>query len=358
MSFLPPSFDPSGISNEDQVFLKTVQSWVSSYAAENSRLCAEREARRFCLWALSKKLPLKNIDQTTIADYRNFLKNPSPTSKWVGKKIKDISSKDWKPFSGPLSETSIRTSISYLSSLFNYLEEHSVVSKSPVKRRKLNLVNSSFSAFSSKSLSPNCRAVISDYFEAKGDAGLSYARSRLIIELGFYAGLRRFEIANAKMKDVFCDHEDLWWINVYGKGNKYLPVPLPDALVNSINAYRQRLLSKQPSSNISGYPLVSSLWNPASPLTPHRVWEVFKSTAALIADYAQQVNHPTEVVNQLRMASTHWLRHSYANFQLKELGLDIKQVQDNLRHASVSTTSIYLSSDKQQRNRNIKSAKI
>lgn len=358
MTFLPPSFDLSPLSKNERTFLVAVQSWIDSYASENSRLCAEREARRFCLWILESKLAFKNIDQTSIAKYRNFLRDPIPASRWIGKKIKDISSKDWRPFSGPLSETSIKTAISYLSSLFNHLEEHGVVSKSPVKRKKLNLVSSSANSFSSRSLSPACRAIISDYFEHTDSGTLAQSRSKLIVELGFYAGLRRFEIANARLKDIYCDHEDLWWINVYGKGNKFLPVPLPDALIASISKHRSLLLAKYSSGQISSFPVVSSLRKPEQQLTPHRIWEIFKSTVNLIADHAENTKHPTDVINQLRMASTHWLRHSYANFQLKELGLDIKQVQDNLRHASVSTTSFYLSGDKQARNRNIKSAKI
>jgi hypothetical protein len=54
----------------------------------------------------------------------------------------------------------------------------------------------------------------------------------------------------------------------------------------------------------------------------------------------------------LRQASPHWLRHSHASHAL-EAGADLTTVRDNLRHASVPTTSLYLHADDERRARQI-----
>lgn len=54
------------------------------------------------------------------------------------------------------------------------------------------------------------------------------------------------------------------------------------------------------------------------------------------------------VAEKLRRASPHWMRHAHATHAL-EHGTDLTAVRDNLRHASIATTSIYLHSDEAKR---------
>jgi site-specific recombinase XerD len=56
------------------------------------------------------------------------------------------------------------------------------------------------------------------------------------------------------------------------------------------------------------------------------------------------------VAEKLRRASPHWMRHTHATHAL-ERGVDLTTVRDNLRHASLSTTSIYLHTDEEKRAR-------
>jgi integrase len=50
------------------------------------------------------------------------------------------------------------------------------------------------------------------------------------------------------------------------------------------------------------------------------------------------------VAEKLRHASPHWTRHTHATHALAR-GAELTTVRDNLRHASISTTSIYLHGD-------------
>ena len=58
---------------------------------------------------------------------------------------------------------------------------------------------------------------------------------------------------------------------------------------------------------------------------------------------------------KLRRASPHWMRHTHASHALAR-GAELTTVRDNLRHASVATTSIYLHSDEVKRARQMDAA--
>ena len=56
----------------------------------------------------------------------------------------------------------------------------------------------------------------------------------------------------------------------------------------------------------------------------------------------------TTKAGKLRRASPHWMGHTHATHALAR-GAELTTVRDNLRHSSISTTSIYLHSDEVKR---------
>jgi site-specific recombinase XerD len=62
-----------------------------------------------------------------------------------------------------------------------------------------------------------------------------------------------------------------------------------------------------------------------------------------VAAKAIEPDH-ARLAEKLPRASPHWMRHSHATHALGR-GAELTTVRDNLRHASVSTTSIYMHSD-------------
>ena len=61
------------------------------------------------------------------------------------------------------------------------------------------------------------------------------------------------------------------------------------------------------------------------------------------------------LADKLRRASPHWMRHTHATHALAR-GATLTTVRDNLRHASLSTTSIYLHADDAERARQLGAA--
>lgn len=133
-------------------------------------------------------------------------------------------------------------------------------------------------------------------------------------------GLRRFEIAKARVDDV---RRDLlgWHINVVGKGGHERDVPLPDDLA--------LLILDQPAG-----------WLFPSPAPGHEGKHV---TPGCMGKWIRK--------NLPRRFATHSLRHRAATVALEET-LDIRAVQDMLGHASVATTELYTHVD----NRRVKAA--
>lgn len=101
-----------------------------------------------------------------------------------------------------------------------------------------------------------------------------------------------------------------------------------------------------PAKWASGTPIVGNLGVDGAGITTSRLWEVTKRFFATAAG-ALEAYHPA-LAEKLRKATPHWMRHTHATHAL-ESGVDLPAVRDNLRHASVSTTSIYLHSDERRR---------
>lgn len=107
-----------------------------------------------------------------------------------------------------------------------------------------------------------------------------------------------------------------------------------------------------------GLPVSRARWNPKTPLIGSfgkdsaasisgvRLWEIMRRFFLQVADVIGADN--PALAEKLRRASPHWTRHTHAT-QALEHGAELTTVRDNLRHASIATTSIYLHSDEIKR---------
>jgi integrase len=98
-----------------------------------------------------------------------------------------------------------------------------------------------------------------------------------------------------------------------------------------------------------GLPVAPSRWNPTTPLlgtlegeagiTSKRLWAIVKRFFGTTADALADTNHA--VADELRRATPHWMRHTHATHVLQR-GAGLTTVRENLRHASLSSRSMYL----------------
>ncbi|MGJ7583039.1 tyrosine-type recombinase/integrase, partial [Variovorax sp. RHLX14] len=88
-------------------------------------------------------------------------------------------------------------------------------------------------------------------------------------------------------------------------------------------------------------PLVRTLIAPIKPMARSAIHELVKGVMHAAAAALRQRGPDFEAAaTHLEQASTHWIRHT-AGSHLSEK-VDLKVVRDNLGHANISTTSIYL----------------
>lgn len=112
-----------------------------------------------------------------------------------------------------------------------------------------------------------------------------------------------------------------------------------------------------------GLPVTLEKWSPHTPLlgsledeagiTAGRLWAAMKRFFATAAGVLDKTN--PALAEKLRRATPHWTRHTHASHALGH-GADLTTVRDNLRHASVATTPLYLHVNDERRAKQISAA--
>jgi site-specific recombinase XerD len=177
-------------------------------------------------------------------------------------------------------------------------------------------------------------------------------RLRFLLDFGYATGLRASELVGATFGHVETNPRGEHWLRVTGKGGKRARVALPPLAWDALALYLAgRHLPVTPQRWAPDTPIIGSLDAGSDvAITSVRLWTVMRRFFRLAADLIE-ADHPP-LADKLRRASPHWMRHTHATHALGR-GAELTTVRDNLRHASVSTTSIYLHSDEVKRARQI-----
>ena len=153
-------------------------------------------------------------------------------------------------------------------------------------------------------------------------AALRSLRDRALVETLYGAGLRVGELVALDVRDVDLQRGEA---RVWGKGGKERVVPLPAAARAALDAY----LRERRRPGLLAEPLFASLRAPGGAvrrLADRDVRRLLARRARLVG-VADRV-HP------------HRLRHSYAT-HLLDMGAGLREIQELLGHASLSTTQRY-----------------
>ncbi|MGA4539280.1 tyrosine-type recombinase/integrase [Uniformispora flossi] len=160
-------------------------------------------------------------------------------------------------------------------------------------------------------------------------------RDEVILRLLTETGPRVSEICAANSDDVRLGGGGGWVLHIRrGKGGKARDVPLSDALVGVLGAYRERERPVPPAGD------------PAEERADAlRALVVTVRGRRMSARDVQRMvrRHVALMPAGLRQSVTpHGLRHTAATVLLRQAGADVGTVADILGHGDVSTTSVYL----------------
>ncbi|MGF6441143.1 phage integrase family protein [Paraburkholderia youngii] len=338
---------------------EAVQTWLALQESPATQRTYRKEAERLILWAIVERgRALSSLTTEDAIAYRAFLRHPSPRARWVGP-VRARTSPDWRPFNGSLSARSVAHALSIVGALFRWLIEQRYVLANPFAGVKVREASGANVLDTSHAFTEGEWALvrtIADGLEwSYGWSAAAAQRLRFLLAFGYATGLRVSELVGATLGHIETDVRGEHWLRVTGKGKKVARVALPPLAWDALVRY---LAGRE-------LPILPVRWRPETPvigsleaesvaaISSVRLWGVLRRFFRLAAQAIEADRPP--LAEKLRRASPHWMRHTHATHALGR-GAELTTVRDNLRHASVSTTSIYLHSDEVKRARQMREA--
>ena len=331
-----------------------IKAWLARFLDKQTTFDSYRkEAERLLLWStIQMHKPLSSLTHEDWLVYQAFLLDPQPRERWIageGRKF-PRSHAQWRPFAGPLAQSSQRQAGVILNSMFSWLVNAGYLAGNPLSlsRERKRRAAPRITRYLDEDLWPEVKLTVDALPRETDREREHYFRQRWLISLFYICGLRISEICGTTMGAFFARRdragEERWWLEVTGKGDKVRIIPATGELMVELARYRRELgmtpypLSGEPS------PLLLPIGGKMRALTRGAVHEIvknlFAATAARLrlrgAEYANDAQ-------RIEQASAHWLRHT-AGSHMANNSVDLRHVRDNLGHQSISTTNAYLHS--------------
>ncbi|WP_186087658.1 phage integrase family protein [Burkholderia gladioli] len=344
--------------------LQAVRAWIEIRGArsEATRRAYRREAERLLLWAIvAKRKPLSSLNTLDAAEYlEQFLADPQPAERWIGRSWAERFDPAWRPFAGPLSARSRDTARRILTAMGAWLVRQQYLRVNPfdglaaaapvpidTAGRTLTRAQWQFVLQTVWRAEPALGVGACGTDAARLAEARARERDAFLLLLAYATGLRRAELAAAttgqlSRKALDGALDDAWLLRVVGKGRRQREVPIPARLMAMLREQlRARPVPLELESAPPDTPLVAHLVTGA-PLRADGLGVLFKQIFAR-AGAQLEARYPGAAAD-LRRASTHWLRHTFANHGL-DAGADIRDMQALLGHASLATTTHYTKGD-------------
>ena len=157
--------------------------------------------------------------------------------------------------------------------------------------------------------------------DAETDLG---KRDRAILELLYATGVRVSELVSLNLRDIDFKNRLL---RVFGKRRKERIVPFGEPAVRAVQDYlsvREKFLANAPVSKRDAQPLILN----------------YQGTRMTTRSVGRLVEKYIRMCAGIHDISPHALRHSFAT-HLLDSGADLRDIQELLGHARLSTTQIY-----------------
>ncbi|MGI9522346.1 MAG: tyrosine recombinase XerC [Hyphomicrobiaceae bacterium] len=285
---------------QDEHLVATVSDWLDHICLElgyagNTRVAYERDAHQFISHLrrrLGRPAQLKDLAHVDPRTFRSFMAS--------------------RRRDGASSRSLART-LSALRSFFRWLEATQTLRNRAITHVNMPKVPRSLPK-------PLTVSKAKELVEARTETDLDWvaARDSAVLLLLYGAGLRISEALGLYVRDAPVEKRDT--IRIVGKGGKERVVPVLPVTMEAIAAYRRQCpYELEPDS-----PLFVGVRGGV--LSPRMI-------QLAIARLRESLGLP-------HTASPHSLRHSFAT-HLLSAGADLRQIQELLGHASLSTTQSY-----------------
>ena len=266
----------------------------------------------------------KNASSNTIAAYRNDLSQfalhigvtPANQAAWRGvlgahvvEYMEELRSRDYKA-------ATVARKIAAVKSFFGFLAAEELVPADPTDALKSPQVGKSL---------PRALTLdeVDELLEQPARRNSPEARrDKAMLELLYATGLRVTELVSLDLVDIALENDPVT-VRCVGKGERERILPLGQRPVDEVRQYifhvRPRLVRNRKEAALF-------VNRRGERLTRQGFWLILKN-------YAKEAKLD-------RSITPHTLRHTFATHMLKG-GMPLRNVQDALGHASISTTQIY-----------------
>jgi integrase len=321
-----------------------VRAWLAQWREGAATWRAYRkEAERFMLWAVVERdKALSSLGESDCAAYREFIARPDP--RWTAPRRTPRWSDQWRPFEGPLAPRSATLAASILRAMLEWLVRQGYLRVNPwvtspageAPGAKGARVQSPLRALSTSQLEEWRR-----WLDGRPPSA-AIDRLRFIVDFTASTGLRRTELAAARLDDLLRDPGEkgpsAYRLRVRSRRVTGREVPLSASAVLALQTYlRSRGLSIDAGADAPDAPLVASLRS-GSALTDVRLYEIVSIAMKRCAsDLAAREPH---TAHRMSAASIQWLRHS-CGIQAAGAGAGASEVQALLGHARAASAKVY-----------------
>jgi len=268
----------------------------------------------------------RNVSAHTLRNYesdlRQFFAHLSPPDEKTApalNQIDHLTIREWLAtlHSDRKKKTSIARKLAALRTFFQFLMREGIVESNPAK-----LVAT---PRKEKKLPVHLSIEDAVRFIETPDSETDFGkRDRAILELLYATGIRVSELVNINLRDIDFRNKLL---RVLGKRRKERIVPFGEPAENALREYlsvREQFLAHAPATKRDAQALV---------LNYQGTRMTTRSVARLVEKYIRQCAGIHDI-------SPHALRHSFAT-HLLDSGADLRDIQELLGHARLSTTQIY-----------------
>lgn len=330
--------------------LEAIYAWLRLYSNKpNTERAYRKEAERLLLWAIyAKHKPFSSLNTQDVDDYARFMGNPVPAAVWIADRRYDRFHSAWRPFvKQGLSARSIAYAIQVLSGMCSWLVGQRYLDSNPFDG--LPRQNRGNMKPTLRSLSFQQWGMVREYLSALPQC-VANTRLEFLMVMLYSTGLRRSEVAKARVGDLQLRHfgeRSAWFLDVVGKGGREREVPFVRPVMNELHDYlKERGHQFESVLDLpEDTPLIASLEDSGRSLSENSIYTLLKECFADISDWA--FAHDKEAAAVFKRVSTHWLRHTHATHGLRR-GVGLKSVRDNLGHASIAVSSLYIDTEQEE----------
>ncbi|MDR2065138.1 MAG: tyrosine-type recombinase/integrase [Prevotellaceae bacterium] len=210
------------------------------------------------------------------------------------------------------SPRTINRKLSALNGFFKYMIREKIIDSNPINKITYPKEKKRLPIFLEEKQ-------LNNYLDVTEDVEDSYfaIRNQTIIELLYATGIRREELMNIKINDIFDNY-----IKVTGKGRKERLIPLTD----NLKIWLQRLISRRKELIAKDNSEYVFLTDKGGKTYPNFIYRIIKNKLTTAGFTGKK--------------SPHVLRHTFATHMLNN-GADLNSIKTVLGHSSLATTQIY-----------------